>query len=123
MGFWIRFAAWVIDFIIVAVVSLILTRLPYWGGSVLSFLLSWLYYWLFIGLKGQTPGKMAFGVKVVNARGEVPGLGYAALREIIGKFISGIALGLGYLWIAWDPQKQGWHDKIASTYVIKAKSG
>ena len=38
----------------------------------------------------------------------------------MGKLISAIALCLGFLWIAWDREKQGWHDKIADTHVVKA---
>ena len=45
--------------------------------------------------------------------------GRAAKREILGKFVSSILLGIGYLMVAFDNQKQGLHDKIADTYVIK----
>ncbi len=45
--------------------------------------------------------------------------GRAAKREILGKFVSSILLGIGYLMVAFDSQKQGLHDKIADTYVIK----
>ena len=41
------------------------------------------------------------------------------MREVVGKFISGLVLNLGYLWVIWDGQKQGWHDKIADTYVVR----
>ena len=58
----------------------------------------------------------------VNAEGFVPGLGRAALREIPGKIVSAIAICLGFLWIIWDGQKQGWHDKIAETYVLRVES-
>ncbi|MBI4337857.1 MAG: RDD family protein [Chloroflexi bacterium] len=78
------------------------------------------YYVLMTGLRGQTLGKMALGIKVVDERGQVPGVGRAALREVIGKFLSALALGLGFLWIAWDGKKQGWHDKIATTFVVRA---
>jgi uncharacterized RDD family membrane protein YckC len=128
MGFWIRFVAAVIDAVILGAVSVIIA-LPASLSQVflplrfLLFLLPWLYHWLFIGLKGQTPGKMAVGIKVVDARGEKPELGAAALREILGKFISGAAFWLGYLWIAIDREKRGWHDSIASTHVVKAESG
>ena len=122
-GFWIRFGAAIIDCVLVLVVlvflvlgrGLILFRFPFpifWFVPVL-------YYWLFTGLKGQTPGKMAVGIKVVDNQGKVPGLGIAALREVIGKIVSSIALCIGYLWIAWDKEKRGWHDRIASTHVIK----
>ena len=45
--------------------------------------------------------------------------GRAAKREVLGKFVSSILLGIGYLMVAFDSQKQGLHDKIADTYVIK----
>ena len=128
MGFWIRFAAAIIDAVILGVVTSIifipavlnLMIIPLLNSS--SFFLPCLYYWLFTGLKGQTPGKMAVGIKVVNARGENPGLGIAALREILGRFISGAVFCLGYLWIAIDKEKRGWHDSIASTHVVKVES-
>jgi len=131
MGFWVRFVAYIIDSVIVGVTCTLLFFLFYviaihryiFPLPFLVFPLSWLYYWLFIGLKGQTPGKMVVGIKVVNAQGEKPGLGIAALREILGRFISGAAFCLGYLWIAIDEEKQGWHDKIASTHVVKVESG
>ncbi|MCL6558264.1 MAG: RDD family protein, partial [Firmicutes bacterium] len=40
------------------------------------------------------------------------------IREWIGKWISGLILGLGFLWILFDRDNQGWHDKLMSTYVI-----
>ena len=119
MGFWIRFGASIIDGIVVLLISFVLPG----PAGAFGILLLWLYYWLFTGLKGQTLGKMAFGIKVVNAQGDRPGLGVAALREVLGKTVSVIALYIGFLWIIGDKQKQGWHDKIASTYVVKVKSG
>ena len=62
---------------------------------------------------------MAVGIKVVNYQGDRPGLGSAALREVLGKLISAVVLYIGFFWIAGDRQKQGWHDKIASTHVVK----
>ncbi len=124
MGFWIRFAAALIDAVAVSLLSAALSFL-FRTFPLSSVPVSWLslllYYWLFTGLKGQTPGKMALGIKVVNARGERPSLGDAALREIAGKLISTIVVCLGFLWIAWDKNKQGWHDNIAGTYVVKAE--
>ena len=119
-GFWIRLAAAIIDCLVVVAASSLLSLLPV-VGNFISFFVYWLYHWLFIGLKGQTLGKMAVGIKVVNAAGAVPGLGRAALREIPGKILSSIAIYLGFLWVAWDKRKQGWHDKIAGTYVVKSR--
>ncbi|HEY88006.1 MAG TPA: hypothetical protein G4O06_08310 [Dehalococcoidia bacterium] len=121
MGFWIRFAASIIDYVAIAVIFFVLTPFAYGPGSPSVIFLAWLYHWLFTGLKGQTLGKMVVGIKVINAQGNRPGLGYAALREVPGKLISAIVLCLGFLWIAVDRQKQGWHDKIANTYVVKVK--
>jgi uncharacterized RDD family membrane protein YckC len=45
--------------------------------------------------------------------------GRAALREVVGKFLSGILLGIGYLMVAFDSKKQGLHDRLANTFVIK----
>ena len=62
---------------------------------------------------------MAMGLKVVSA--ENGGLlePSAALLRYVGYFVSGIPLGLGYLWVLWDPKHDAWHDKIAKTKVIK----
>ena len=57
---------------------------------------------------------------VVNAQGEPPGITKAIVREILGKFVSEMALFMGYFWIGRDEKKQGWHDHTASTYVIRA---
>ncbi|MDX9709761.1 MAG: RDD family protein, partial [Trichloromonas sp.] len=77
------------------------------------------YSVFFTGYCGQTPGKMALRIKVIRATGEEIGYGRAFVREVPGKFLSGILLGIGYLMAAFDSQKQGLHDRIADTYVIK----
>ena len=111
--------AGVIDGIILAVVTVVLGAIT--GG--LSFAVQWiihiLYYVLFTGLRGQTPGKMVVGIQVLTREGAVPGIGRALLREVIGKLVSTVVLFIGYLWVAFDPHEQGWHDKIAGTYVIR----
>jgi len=121
MGFWIRFVATIIDGIIISFVSFAFSHI--WGLlSPIFLVVPWLYNWLFTGLRGQTLGKMAVGIKVVNAEGSMPGLGIAALREIPGKIVSSIVICLGFFWIIWDVRKQGWHDKITRTYVVRVKS-
>lgn len=70
---------------------------------------------------GQTPGYKMLGMRVVRASDGGPiGFGTAILR-LIGYIINDIVLGipLGFLWVLFDGQRQGWHDKIASTVVIK----
>ena len=118
MGFWIRLVATIVDVVIIWLffwmLSLVLLSSAILVGPLL-------YYWLFTGLKGQTLGKMLVGIKVVDAQGNRPGLFLAALREVLGKIISTIVFYLGFFWSAWDRQKQGWHDKIADTYVVKVE--
>jgi uncharacterized RDD family membrane protein YckC len=70
---------------------------------------------------GATPGKLALAVKIVDAAsGQPPGTARLVLR-FLGYFISALPLYLGFLWIAIDRRKQGWHDKIAGTVVINSE--
>ncbi|HBT82607.1 MAG TPA: hypothetical protein DEB35_03970 [Desulfuromonas sp.] len=77
------------------------------------------YYVFFTGYCGQTPGKMALRLKVQRVDGSDIGFRSAFYRETVGKFLSALLLGLGYLMVAFDERKQGLHDRIAQTYVIK----
>ena len=105
-------------------VSTLLIEDPLWYSFavIMAWLIGLLYSWLMIGLNGgRTVGKMVMGTKVVNEDGRSPSLLTAFVREVIGKFVSAIVLGLGFIWILFDPKFQGWHDKIAGTYVIKVE--
>jgi uncharacterized RDD family membrane protein YckC len=55
---------------------------------------------------------------VVDSDGRTPGPA-AIPREMIGKLVSFLAGGVGIIWLIFDPKKQGWHDKIAGTYVVE----
>ena len=118
-GFGIRLVALIIDVILLTVLGLILWLITEGSSVYFQWLINILYYVLFTGLKGQTPGKMVVGIHAVNESGEVPGVGQAFLREIIGNLVSSIVILLGYIWVAFDDRKQGWHDKIPRTFVIK----
>ena len=79
-------------------------------------------YWIvFTAIWGQTLGKMALGIKVVDREGRPPGLWKAFLREVVGKLLSGVVIYIGYIWVAFDGEKRGWHDHIAGTYVVNAR--
>ena len=70
---------------------------------------------------GATPGKIALGLKIVDARtGQAPGIARLILR-FLAYFVSAFPLYLGFLWAALDRRKQGWHDKIARTVVINSE--
>jgi uncharacterized RDD family membrane protein YckC len=88
------------------------------GLGGLATLLALLYY-VILTARGATLGKKVFGLKVVTREGLSPGIGRALLRQIVGYTVSSFFY-LGFIWIAFDPHKQGWHDKIAGTYVIVA---
>ena len=66
---------------------------------------------------GRTPGKWVAGIVVVDSEGQTAGPA-AIPREMIGKFVSYLAVGIGIFWLILDPKRQGWHDKIAGTYVV-----
>lgn len=125
MGFWIRLAALLIDGILLTIVSLVL-RFALGESTFISMLnlaINLGYAIILTAWRGQTVGKMALGIQVLDRQGNIPGIGAVLLREIIGKFLSAIALGLGYLWVAWDKEKRGWHDHIAGTYVVRKRPG
>ncbi|MBN1959172.1 MAG: zinc-ribbon domain-containing protein [Desulfuromonadales bacterium] len=136
-GFWVRTVATVIDAFIVFMLQFVLGSLLALMGfaatgsqegdvgnvlmliQIFGYILSFAYYIVFTGYCGQTPGKMAVRIKVIRCDGSQISYGRAAFREIPAKFISGIIFGIGYLMVAFDEQKQGLHDRLADTYVIK----
>ncbi len=135
-GFWIRVVATVLDSFLLSIVQFVLTLVISLlfgfiglavGDDPAINMVIWLfgmtislgYAVFFTGYCGQTPGKMAVRIKVIRTDGSQMNYGRAAKREILGKFVSSILLGIGYLMVAFDSQKQGLHDKIADTYVIK----
>jgi|GEM_PF-1352518 len=72
----------------------------------------WQYY-------GATPGKMFRSAKIVDAKtGEKPAM-WRLIVRYLSYILSTIPLLLGFIWIAFDKRKQGWHDKLAGTVVIK----
>ena len=135
-GFWSRVGAALIDSILVAFVAIPLLMMvygrDYWASQSLvqgpaDFLISYLLpalaviaFWV---ARGATPGKMAISAQVVDARtGLTPSVGQS-IGRYLGYYVSLIPLGLGLLWVGIDPKKQGWHDKLAGTVVIRRKGG
>jgi uncharacterized RDD family membrane protein YckC len=92
---------------------------PFYPAYGLSQLLSIAYYVGFWTWRGQTPGMMLLGLRVAReSDGTPPGLARAILRYV-GYLVSGFVLFIGFIWIAFDSRKQGWHDKIAGTVVVR----
>lgn len=118
-GFWIRFGASLLDGILLGIVSAILEAVLRTAGSGLGLLVSIAYFTYFEGSSGQTLGKQAANIRVIDDQtGGSIGYGRAFLRWI-GRIISTIPILLGYFWMLWDKDKQCWHDKIANDYVVR----
>jgi len=89
------------------------------GGSFVGFILGAAYQWYFLTRQnGQTPGKMVMNLRVVKTDGAPISDAEAVLRYV-GYLINSPILMLGWIWALIDANNQGWHDKIASTYVVK----
>jgi uncharacterized RDD family membrane protein YckC len=119
-GFWRRFFASLIDGIIVGIVYAVLGAII--GRSAaygLSLLVSLAYFTYFEGSEnGQTPGKMALGIRVIDfGGGGSIGYGRAFIRWI-GRIVSSLPFLLGYFWMLWDKERQTWHDKFANAVVV-----
>lgn len=137
VGFWMRCVASVIDTILVTAITfpvlIKMYEMRYVESGSFSlvqgptdFLLSYVVpavlvigFWHF---KLATPGKMAISAIVVDAESfDRPSTVQLAVRYA-GYFLSTIFLFMGFLWIGVDRRKQGWHDKIARTVVIRKKA-
>ena len=119
-GFWRRLVAVIIDGVILGAITGVLMAIfgaqqaASWLGSIIGII----YIIGFWTWRGQTPGKMVMGIKIIKTDGSPIGIGRAILRYV-GYLVSTIIICIGYLMIAWDSKKQGLHDKIAGTYVVK----
>ena len=145
-GFWSRVVAWLIDgFLLTAVLWLMLIVFyaqPYqqdieWVqgpmGVFLSvtispsmdFFISYIFpamviilFWI---IKQTTPGKMVFSAKIVDAKtGHPPSVGQC-IGRYLSYLLSAIPFFAGMVWVAFDGRKQGWHDKLAGTVVVRKK--
>ena len=122
VGFVPRLVAALIDGILVGIVTGVLTATMKDMDSTknsVSILIGASYsIFMWVGNNGQTLGKKAMGIRVVQVDGQPLNYKTAILRYV-GYYVSGVVLLLGYIWVMFDPKKQGWHDKIANTYVVK----
>ena len=135
VGFWARVGASIIDTILMLViVAPLLTYFyggAYWMGAFgfiagpADVLLNWILpaiavvvFWIY---RQATPGKMAISAKIVDATtlGK-PSTGQLVIRYL-GYYVSLIGLCLGFIWVGIDARKQGWHDKMAGTVVIRSR--
>jgi uncharacterized RDD family membrane protein YckC len=115
-NFGIRLAAILIDTILVGVVVGSIG-----GGGVFPLFLG-VYCALLWFYRGTTVGGIICGLKLVRLDARPVDFATAIVRTL-GAYLSVICVGLGFLWVIWDPEKQTWHDKIAGTTVIRVPKG
>jgi uncharacterized RDD family membrane protein YckC len=137
-GFWYRFLAYILDGLISACIffplglilglamvasgedpdspPMLMIRL---GVNALSVMATWLYYAICESSSWQgTVGKKILGLRVTDMDGRAIGFGKATGRHF-GKMISGLILGIGFIMIAFTERKQGLHDLMANTLVLR----
>jgi len=131
VGFWARVGAAFIDGILMA---LVLTPIVlFLGGGYdwddldspknifLNGILPAIVILVFWHTRQATPGKMLIGAKIVDAKT----LDKPSTGQFIGRYlcyyISSLVFGLGFIWAGFDSRKQGWHDKLAGTVVVRAR--
>lgn len=79
-----------------------------------------LYFMCFHAVTGQTVGKKALGLMVVREDGGMIGWARSVVRYA-GVCHNTLAFGLGYSWVAFNSRKQGWHDKMAGSFVVRVQ--
>lgn len=134
VGFWARVGAAVIDTLLMMAVTfpllIAIYGWEYFGvaqtslvAGPMDFLVSYIFpavaviiFWL---TKQATPGKMAVSAKVVDAESGKPLSVGQSIGRYLGYYLALLPLGVGILWVAFDKRKQGWHDKLAGTVVVR----
>lgn len=132
VGFWPRVGASIIDTVlimmVVAPIAWLVAGREYFvdvtrATGSMEILLEWIFpalavlaFWIY---RSATPGKMVINAVIVDA----DTLSKPSTGQFIGRylayFVSTLPLGLGLFWVGWDQRKQGWHDKLARTVVIR----
>jgi uncharacterized RDD family membrane protein YckC len=133
-GFWVRTGAALIDTLLLMLITLpLLISIYGWDyfdadqsrlfAGPADFLVSWVLpaiavitFWI---MKQATPGKMAISAKIVDAESGKPARSSQLVGRYFAYFVAMLPLGLGIVWVAFDRRKQGWHDKLAGTVVVR----
>jgi uncharacterized RDD family membrane protein YckC len=135
VGFWARVGASLIDTVLLLIIMLPILHMvygpAYWTSGSFSqgpveFLINYVLpavaiiaFWI---ARQATPGKMVIGAKIVDAKTGNPASTGQLVGRYLGYYVSTIPLFLGIFWVAFDDKKQGWHDKLAGTVVVRAKN-
>jgi uncharacterized RDD family membrane protein YckC len=134
VGFWPRVGASLLDALLILLIT-VPTLVSIYGVDYFDsektgliagpsdFLVSWVFpfvltvlFWVWLQ---ATPGKMVVSARVVDAKtGGTLSVGQA-MGRYIAYVLSVLPFGIGIIWVAIDPRKQGWHDKVAGTVVVR----
>ncbi len=123
-GFWLRFAATLLDVIMVGILFSML------GGVLGAFfrvnrafpLCFAIYNVVMWTTKGTTIGGIICGLKVVRVD-DRPIEWSVAIVRALSAFLSFVVAGLGFIWVSFDDERQSWHDKIAGTTIVRVPRG
>lgn len=119
-GFWIRFAASALDFLMLAIALGMLGLMD--RGPGLLFTVLAIYCAIMWKHKGTTVGGAICSLKVVRLDARPLDWSVAIVRALTG-FLSFFPVGLGFIWVALDESKQSWHDKVAGTTIVRVPKG
>lgn len=118
-GFWIRFVAYLIDWIFVGIITTLIAGVSLGPGIVAFLVVPWLYEALMLSSEPRaTLGKMALGIVVTDVHGQRLTFGRATGRHF-AKYLSAFILGVGFIMAAFSARKQALHDMIADTLVMR----
>jgi uncharacterized RDD family membrane protein YckC len=140
-GFWIRFAARLIDAFLLGIVQATIALFLFGtfgeqfrpdllksephslrlGFQVLSYAIGFVYEVLFLHYRGATLGKMALGLQVVRSDGESLGWGVSVGRYFMN-FVSALILAIGDIMAGFDSEKRALHDRVCDTRVVYKQS-
>jgi uncharacterized RDD family membrane protein YckC len=123
-GFFVRLGAALVDGILLGILGFVIDLIVgQTAGGLVGLLIGIAYFGYLEGsASGQTVGKRALGIRVIdfNTGGPI-GFGRAVIRYF-GRIVSAIACLLGYFWMLWDKERQCWHDKFANDVVVPVTS-
>ena len=134
VGFWLRVWAAVIDSILVSIILVPLVRLVYGdeyeslklvqgpADLLISLILPAIAIVIFWISRQATPGKMAISARIVDAKTGGKPTSRQLIVRYLGYYVSTIPLFMGLIAVAFDSRKQGWHDKLAGTVVVRPRN-
>jgi uncharacterized RDD family membrane protein YckC len=134
VGFWLRLWAGIVDVLLLAVILVPLALIVFgWNDlatvihihATADLLTAWILPSLLVFVlwtaRDHTPGKSAISAVVLDEKTSGPPSMGQQIGRYFGYFLAVIPFGLGLIWVAFDPKKQGWHDKLAGTVVVRPR--